>query len=38
MLGEHPIDVLILATDLGVARDFYGDGIGSAPDREAMLS
>ena len=28
MLGEHPIDVMILATDLGVARDFYGDGIG----------
>ena len=28
MLGQHPIDVMILATDLGVARDFYGDGIG----------
>jgi catechol-2,3-dioxygenase len=28
MLGEHPIDVMILATDLGVARKFYGDGIG----------
>jgi catechol-2,3-dioxygenase len=28
MLGEHPIDVMILATDLGVAREFYGDRIG----------
>jgi hypothetical protein len=30
MPGEHPIDVMILATDLGVARKFYGDGIGLA--------
>ena len=28
MLGKHPIDVMILATDLSVAREFYGDGIG----------
>jgi hypothetical protein len=28
MLSEHPIDVMILATDLGVAREFYGDRIG----------
>jgi catechol-2,3-dioxygenase len=28
MLGQHPIDVMILATDLGVAREFYGDRIG----------
>ena len=28
MLGDHPIDVMILATDLGVAREFYGDRIG----------
>jgi catechol-2,3-dioxygenase len=28
MLREHPIDVMILATDLGVAREFYGDRIG----------
>ena len=28
MLREHPIDVMILATDLGVAREFYRDRIG----------
>jgi catechol-2,3-dioxygenase len=28
MLAEHPIDVMILATDLGVAREFYRDRIG----------
>jgi catechol-2,3-dioxygenase len=28
MLADHPIDVMILATDLGVAREFYGDRIG----------
>ncbi len=28
MLAEHPIDVMILATDLGVARGFYRDRIG----------
>lgn len=28
MLGDHPIDVMLLATDLGVAREFYGDRIG----------
>jgi catechol-2,3-dioxygenase len=28
MLGDQPIDVMILATDLGVAREFYGDRIG----------
>jgi catechol-2,3-dioxygenase len=28
MLADHPIDVMILATDLGVAREFYGSRIG----------
>jgi hypothetical protein len=28
MLGDHPIDVMLLATDLAVAKDFYGDKIG----------
>jgi catechol-2,3-dioxygenase len=28
MLGDHPIDVMLLATDLGVAREFYGERIG----------
>jgi catechol-2,3-dioxygenase len=28
MLADNPIDVMILATDLGVAREFYGDRIG----------
>jgi catechol-2,3-dioxygenase len=28
MLAGHPIDVMLLATDLGVAREFYGDKIG----------
>jgi catechol 2,3-dioxygenase-like lactoylglutathione lyase family enzyme len=28
MLGENPIDVMLLATDLEVAKDFYGDRIG----------
>ena len=28
MLGSHPIDPMILATDLAVAREFYGDRIG----------
>lgn len=28
MLGNHPIDVMLLATDLGVARSFYGDTLG----------
>jgi hypothetical protein len=28
MLADHPIDPMILATDLGVARAFYGDRIG----------
>jgi catechol-2,3-dioxygenase len=28
MLGQHPIDVMLLATDLAVAREFYGDRIG----------
>ena len=30
MLADHPIDPMILATDLGVAREFYGDRIGLA--------
>ena len=28
MLGKHPVDVMLLATDLDVARSFYGDTIG----------
>ncbi len=28
MLASHPVDVMILATDLGAAREFYGDRIG----------
>ena len=28
MLASHPIDPMLLATDLAVARDFYGDRIG----------
>jgi catechol-2,3-dioxygenase len=28
MLGEHPVDVMLLATDLEVAKDFYNDRIG----------
>ncbi len=28
MLSAHPIDPMILATDLGVAREFYGEKIG----------
>ncbi len=28
MLAEHPIDVMLLATDLAAAKDFYGGKIG----------
>src|SRR5215475_3627637 len=28
MLGDHPVDVMLLATDLGVARRFYGGTLG----------
>lgn len=28
MLGRYPVDVMLLATDLGVARSFYGDVLG----------
>jgi catechol-2,3-dioxygenase len=28
MLEDHPIDPMILATDLGVAKAFYGDKVG----------
>jgi catechol-2,3-dioxygenase len=28
MLGEHPIDVMLTATDLGAVTQFYGDRIG----------
>ena len=28
MLGVYPVDVMLLATDLGVARRFYGDTLG----------
>jgi catechol-2,3-dioxygenase len=28
MLAEHPIDVMLLATDLAAAKDFYGAKVG----------
>lgn len=28
MLGEHPIQVILLATDLQVSRNFYADKVG----------
>jgi catechol-2,3-dioxygenase len=28
MLSDHPVDVMLLATDLGVARRFYGGTLG----------
>ena len=28
MLADHPVDVMLLATDLAVARTFYGDTLG----------
>jgi catechol-2,3-dioxygenase len=28
MLGEHPVDVMLLATDLEATKDFYNDRIG----------
>jgi catechol 2,3-dioxygenase-like lactoylglutathione lyase family enzyme len=28
MLGDHPVDVMLLSTDLAVAKGFYGDRIG----------
>jgi catechol-2,3-dioxygenase len=28
MLGDHPIDVMLLTTDLAAAKDFYGRRIG----------
>jgi catechol-2,3-dioxygenase len=28
MLADHPIDVMLLATDLALAKDFYGERIG----------
>jgi catechol-2,3-dioxygenase len=28
MLANHPIDVMLLGTDLGVAKEFYGERIG----------
>jgi len=28
MLGDHPVDVMLLATDLGVARRFFGGVLG----------
>jgi catechol-2,3-dioxygenase len=28
MLAEHPIDVMLLATDLATAKDFYGARLG----------
>jgi catechol 2,3-dioxygenase-like lactoylglutathione lyase family enzyme len=28
MLADHPVDVMLLATDLAVARSFYGGTLG----------
>ena len=28
LLSEHPIDVVLLATDLGASKDFYADQVG----------
>ena len=28
MLGEHPVEPVLLATDLGAARDFYHHRLG----------
>jgi catechol 2,3-dioxygenase-like lactoylglutathione lyase family enzyme len=28
MLAQHPVDVMLLATDLDVAREFYADRVG----------
>jgi predicted enzyme related to lactoylglutathione lyase len=28
MLGDHPLDVVLLATDLGASKDFYAHKIG----------
>jgi len=28
MLAAHPIDVMLLATDLNTAKDFYGHKVG----------
>jgi catechol-2,3-dioxygenase len=28
MLADHPIDVMLMATDLGLAKQFYADRIG----------
>jgi catechol 2,3-dioxygenase-like lactoylglutathione lyase family enzyme len=28
MLGDHPVDVMLLSTDLEVAKGFYGDRLG----------
>jgi catechol-2,3-dioxygenase len=28
MLANHPIDVMLLGTDLGVAKEFYGEKVG----------
>ena len=28
MLAEHPIDVMLLATDLATTKDFYGAKLG----------
>jgi catechol-2,3-dioxygenase len=40
MLSNHPVDVMLLATDLGVARSFYGDvlGLEVLPEDEQFLT
>jgi catechol-2,3-dioxygenase len=30
MLADHPVDVMLLATDLGVAKEFYRERVGLA--------
>ena len=28
MLGDHPVDIVLLATDLDAAKDFYANKVG----------
>jgi len=28
MLGDHPVDIVLLATDLEAAKDFYANKVG----------
>jgi hypothetical protein len=37
MLAKHPVDVMLTATDLGAAKQFYGDRIGLNCDADHAL-